>query len=475
MIQPQKPERGALQRLLSQACDGALDESVRLQLEQLLADHPDLMDDYVQFIAAESLLEVAGGKTVLDLDDANVKALQSATLDSRPTAVAVGLASSQAGNDQSRAANAALLNDLPSPGPERGDSSRWANWRSRATSWLPYAVSASLLLALVGWWLVRPGANIVATDGALWKDGRTRDVGAAVGSDWLELDEGEVRLAFRSGAMTTIRGPARFRALAANRGELAYGNASAHVPELAHGFTFETQSASIVDLGTGYRLQAEQQGRVDVHVTDGQVQIVPLATQQAAGKVTLSAGQAASVDGEEGTIALVPMPSLKTSTGIKYYDEHCASLGYRSFVHDDQIAVFLESRRIRLPLDVRLNIAKTGKHDQVSGIEGHAKAGQLVSSYLIHSAPVRWRHVLEEQITFPGRIIGIVSDSDSLNATNSLLGATWTLQCTHPERGLESAPNRNYDEITISSSRRTLKLKMRTQSIDQLRVLIAEE
>jgi hypothetical protein len=79
---------------------------------------------------------------------------------------------------------------------------------------------------------------------------------------------------------------------------------------------------------------------------------------------------------------------------------------------------------------------------------------------------------VEGTISFPGEILGIIASSDKLNSTNDLFSSPWSLRCQHPERGFEDAPDQNSDELSISPDRQTLSVKMRTQSIDQLRILV---
>ena len=99
-------------------------------------------------------------------------------------------------------------------------------------------------------------------------------------------------------------------------------------------------------------------------------------------------------------------------------------------------------------------------------------AGKRVHSYLIHFSPQSGRRFVRGSVKFPGKILGVIGDTDMLNSTNSVLGTDWTLQCRHAERGIESTPDPNSDTVTVGSDMRTLSLKLRTESIDQLRVLV---
>jgi hypothetical protein len=98
-----------------------------------------------------------------------------------------------------------------------------------------------------------------------------------------------------------------------------------------------------------------------------------------------------------------------------------------------------------------------------------------VDCYLLHSAPNLDRHAVKGSITFTGEVVGILATSDRLNATNGLFGTPWSLQCHHPERGLEDTPNKNADSIRISPDRRTIAVNFQTESIDQVRILVRSE
>ncbi len=101
-------------------------------------------------------------------------------------------------------------------------------------------------------------------------------------------------------------------------------------------------------------------------------------------------------------------------------------------------------------------------------------AGSVVDCYLVHFAPEGLeRQQLSGTIRFPGKILGVITSSDRLNATNHMLGAEWTLQCFHGQRGVESTPDINADVVTLSPDGHTLSVIFRTEdAIDQLRVLV---
>ena len=435
-----------LRKLVSLACDGMADERDQRKIEQLLQDHPGLLDDYAAFVANDAVIEVTCGKSTLELpasEPSGGRHLESPAIQPKRV-VAV---------------------------PQEGSAS--GSWREWGRAWLPYAVSAAVLLSATAWFFNRPGAYLASSDDARWADRETREVGSPIGREWLELEEGNVRLSFRSGAQVAIGGPAVFRVIASNSSELRSGILTAQVPESAHGFVVETPQVRVIDLGTSFRVSVHEQGQMDCHVTGGTVE---LRRQGSAERVTLKAGSIATLkDVSEGISVTDGTNRVAGSSNVRFLSDHPASLGYNAFDHDDQICVFLESHKTPLSEDLRVNILKAGRHDRLDLVGGRLPKGMVVDCYMVHCSPERRRHVVEGRLRFPGEVVGMICDSDGLNSTNGVLGANWTLQCAHAERGLESVPDRNSDMVSLSDDRRTVTLRLRTESIDQLRVLVAAD
>lgn len=440
-----KTTREALFRALSRACDEPLSDDDKRAIEQTLANHPDLVDDYLSFMATEASVEISCGKSSLQLSDAtNPSKTRAAVADASPVA------------EQRR------------PAVRRAAS---YDWPKVARAWLPYAMVAATLAVACTWWVYRPAVQVVASDDAKWADGDVPEIGSAVGWGWKELEEGEINLAFRSGAQVAVKAPARFRITSANSSRLDSGTMSAQVPKGASGFVVETPMVRIRDIGTSFRTNVGPGSLFDCHVTSGVVEL----QQGTAGKQTLVAGDIAMIADAESSLAIHRHASLRTSKSVHFESQHPMSLGYRAFDHADQIYLFLESFRTQLIEDIRVNLATPGQHYRLDATGGRLAAGTVVDSYLLHFSPGGRRKILDGEVTFPAKVVGLLCDSDSLNSTNHLLGSPWTLQCKHVERGLESTPDPNSDIVTLSDDGRTVKFHLRTESIDQMRVLLQAE
>ncbi len=108
----------------------------------------------------------------------------------------------------------------------------------------------------------------------------------------LQLERGLVRVAFRSGAEVVVEGPAVFLVESSDATQLQRGRLVASVPPQAAGFTVDTPSGAIVDLGTKFGVEVAEQGRCEIHVLTGQVQFLPRGALLEREPLTLNSGSA---------------------------------------------------------------------------------------------------------------------------------------------------------------------------------------
>ena len=95
--------------------------------------------------------------------------------------------------------------------------------------------------------------------------------GEAVSERHLRLNSGIVEVAFGSGALVTIEGPAKLRIDSEMKCFSHYGKLSANCPPSAHGFTVRFRGGRVVDLGTEFAMESEPKGKTEVHVLNGEV------------------------------------------------------------------------------------------------------------------------------------------------------------------------------------------------------------
>lgn len=452
-----------LQRLTTKVIDGLATEEEKLALESLLQTKPDLHGVFVQIMQSEAALE-----EIHSQDFVAKNALPALAEMEQPSNMEVLAHRLEASGCKSLPASDCLSTDSVSRRfrlvlPPLRISRPAVTW----------AVAASVLLMLVGY-LVWPRSHalLAEAENVEWADGSYLEIGERLGGQWTSIDSGSVLLSYDSSAVIQIEGPARFRVAGSRTCELELGSATAYVPPAAIGFTVDTPQMLVIDRGTSFRVDVSETKEASLQVLEGTVD----AQSKLGGKShRLTAGKVATTGAEENqSLFLVPDEQLfpETSNRIAFRERHVPSLDMNGFKGDDRCYVFLERFNLPLPHDLPINLANSGIYSQFDGVLDELEQGTRVDCYLIHSAPRKERHLVEGTITFHGEILGILSSSDKLNATNSLFGSPWLLRCHHPERGLENSPDENSDRVEISPGRRTLRMSLRTESIDQMRVLV---
>jgi hypothetical protein len=157
-------------------------------------------------------------------------------------------------------------------------SRRWRRVPLRATGWL----AAAAVLALVAWLGLRPRgapapsyvATLTGGKACKWDGGTLpTEIGTRLPAGRLRLAEGLARLAFADGAEVTIEAPADLELVSPGRCVLHAGRLVAKVPPEAIGFTVDTPTAVIEDLGTEFGVNVRRGRSADVQVFDGQVNV----------------------------------------------------------------------------------------------------------------------------------------------------------------------------------------------------------
>jgi ferric-dicitrate binding protein FerR (iron transport regulator) len=157
------------------------------------------------------------------------------------------------------------------------------------------AVAATILLAAALAWHLQPGRNhpanlatnlsdgdeeithavITSLDDASGRFGKiSLSQGLRLSEGIVELDRGLAEITFDTGAELTLEGPARLELESENQSRLDAGRASARVPEHARGFVVLTPSSYIRDLGTAFAVEVRDGRETDLHVLEGEVEVV---------------------------------------------------------------------------------------------------------------------------------------------------------------------------------------------------------
>jgi ferric-dicitrate binding protein FerR (iron transport regulator) len=157
----------------------------------------------------------------------------------------------------------------------------WGSRRRWTLSWAS-AMAAAAVLMLGVWLGVRsrgrqvptPVASLSGTIGCKWGSGSLpTETGARLQAGRLRLVEGLARISFADGAEVALEAPADLELVSPSRCILRSGRLVAKVPTQAIGFTVDTPTAAIKDLGTQFGVNVREGLSADVHVFDGLVDV----------------------------------------------------------------------------------------------------------------------------------------------------------------------------------------------------------
>lgn len=256
-------------RAVSAAEEGTLQETDREKLNAALSKHQHARRLYLDLIALRVLLKSIAGRSLRrETED---RAIQLA---SRLPAAAHGNLTTQR---------------------ESGFSRRV----------MGIAIAATLLLAVTGVAIIRPGeyqvgpevvesddqtpadAKMIRSDrvatvrgvseGCVWNDpNKSLAVDAVLHAGRVvRISRGKVDLVYNSGVEIELIGPAEYQ-LKPEGGILVAGGLLASVPEAGHGFTVETPNGKVVDLGTEFGVVVDDFGFSEVGVFKGKVEAYPI-------------------------------------------------------------------------------------------------------------------------------------------------------------------------------------------------------
>ena len=114
-------------------------------------------------------------------------------------------------------------------------------------------------------------ARLTSSEGARWDNGYEPQRDLLPGS--LSLVEGTVEITMDNGTALEITGPIELELAAKDHVALRSGRLSAHVPKQAVGFTVQTPTSKIVDLGTEFVVDVDKDKSTAVQVTQGVVEV----------------------------------------------------------------------------------------------------------------------------------------------------------------------------------------------------------
>lgn len=329
-------------------------------------------------------------------------------------------------------------------------------------------------------------ASVAHLTDTTWEPGVEIKAGDRLGPATVRLRGGFLRLEFDSGVQVTLEGPAEFELLSAERTRLRSGLLAANVPPGAEGFTVDTPSAEVVDLGTSFGIDLRDEGFADVSVFDGEVEI---ALRDASEKHLLTEGDSVRIGGDRQIERVEIQPERyervwPISSGIAGSTESFRFLPpwpkrVRFVNSDEHIFVAVEGGAVDLTSKLLLDVSEPGECSLVSELTPlELGEGERIRSYFLHFHPVRQRGVrradrVSGSITFDRPILGLIIQHEQLLDSSRRFGWRAAGEANR-RRELDLTGGLDGDRVSLSNDRRTLTVDLISpgRSSDLIRVIV---
>ncbi len=156
-------------------------------------------------------------------------------------------------------------------------------------------VAACIVLGFIGWHFLQSNnqvniAQIKQTMDAQWSVDSAQ---LTQGKDYF-LEKGQVDIELNNGIIVRFEGPSKFNIKSENVTYLEQGKLRADTPGNVKGYTIQTPSATYINRGTKYSIQVYEDGRSELYVLEGLVEITTIS--HVFERVT--AGQARSISSD---------------------------------------------------------------------------------------------------------------------------------------------------------------------------------
>ncbi|RCS49458.1 iron dicitrate transport regulator FecR [Bremerella cremea] len=363
-------------------------------------------------------------------------------------------------------------------------------------------IAACLLIVL---FVLRPNKNgnsertPFVTVAMVEDPGSDLTVGDRISAQAIIIQTGLVRLQFDDGVEVTLQGPARYELISPGRTRLDRGLLTATVPPGAEGFKVDTPMAEVIDLGTAFGIQLDDDGRALISVFDGEVEVHSGDDSETR---LVREGEAVEVASLktilESKFDTSPYEKLwPASSGIagssgafKYAPPWPRRMG--RIQSDENLMVLQEgyAQTLDAPLTVNVVAPGTYRHDSQL-IDQEIPAGTRVKSFLLQFRPANDNEAessvqrsrpnpddikrITGDITFDRPVLGLIVRGDDLRSSDGRFSVRGG-QVPQKGRSLELFGTPRDDVLTLSKDRRTISLDLAAfgQFNDQVRVIVDE-
>ena len=334
--------------------------------------------------------------------------------------------------------------------------------------------------------------------------------GSRLSEGKIRIESGLAKLRFASGAKVTLEGPAEYEIISNDLTRLVSGRLSAKIPKSAIGFKVDTPTARVLDLGTAFGVDVDEQGATEVAVFEGEVEVeLPGPAESRKDKRLITHGNSVRTEAgaKEISDALYDISKFRktwpvtagmvSTAGMVKFAPPGPLSTLLEHEDDDHLVILPErsSFTVSKKLKVRANITVPGEYRKRGSLEtGRIEPGRVLASYLVQFNPVEEGKEKQQQknrrlvgvATFERPIAGVITATGLLRATDKTLGGH-SDNLAVKGRGLEIGTgrpgtakpgvSRQLDTVTLSEDRKTLVLDLRVSGvqIDQIRVLVEGE
>lgn len=315
-------------------------------------------------------------------------------------------------------------------------------------------------------------ASIAQIVGAEWESESKLSIGDRLSARTIQLQSGFLRLAFDDGVEVTLQGPAEYELVAAGKTRLKSGLLTATVPLGAEGFTVDTPTAEVVDLGTAFGIDLREDGVSRVSVFEGEVEVGLPSSKEIR---LLKEGEAVRIEEGQGieTVDFDPEPFTKVWPVTSGIERSTKAFRFvppwppqQRFVRSDEdIFIAPEGHVATLSSSLRVNVVGPGTYSREDDLAvSELPTDQRIRSFTLFfhpekTGPRQPPKQVTGSITFDSPVLGLIVLHEELQASARRFTRHGPRRVNESQQ-LELTGEEDGDVITLSQDQRTITVKL---------------
>ncbi|MBI9016179.1 MAG: sigma-70 family RNA polymerase sigma factor [Phycisphaerae bacterium] len=156
-----------------------------------------------------------------------------------------------------------------------------------------------------------PIATLSETIAAQWEGEINYQPGQKLFHRTMKLSQGFAKIQMNDGAVVLIEAPAKFELRGPDEVFLFNGKLTAQINEVARGFVVLTQNMKLIDYGTEFGVEVDDNNNSIVHMTQGSASLIAGLSNQKKDSHMLLANEAIEVDSASSTLIEIPFDGNK--------------------------------------------------------------------------------------------------------------------------------------------------------------------